>query len=263
MKILYFHAAPRSEGLDYLRAPQLVAELERRGHCLRFCWAVHGGQLANDPSGVNRDLLLPTAVREWGPNGLVFEDGLFVGAPRIPPDLLDGLEADGAVAIIAIPPHEYHSRRESYESFLTSRGIEVETAEHERPSCRSRSGAYLLTEVDVLRKYSAIKDDGVYQGVSTVVAASATPLRTWENVLLVGGDDVFVKAYGNRRIHMETHPIYGALVDRNFRTEAIFLAHVLFDSPECPNNATYFANLLEWLHQRRAVSLLKGAQIRG
>lgn len=260
LRVLYMHASPRSDGLNYLASPQLVRELEGRGHILRFCWAIPAVPLVNDSVGLGRDLLTPQAVRDWNPDALVFEDGLSVGAPKMPPALLDELEARGTVAIIEVPPHEYNGCKDEYDSFLRDRAIEVETADgHEPPSCRSLSGRYLATPVAVLRQYSSVKDDSLFEGVNSVVAASASPLRTWSKVLLVGGDDVLVKAYGNRRIHGDSHPIYGVLVDRNMRTEAVFLAHVLFDSPECPDNAKYIANLLEWMHRMRAESLAKGA----
>ena len=226
---------------------------------MRFCWAVHAGQLVNDTAGLGRDLLTPEAVRDWNPDALVFEDGLFVGEPKMPTAVLDDLEAQGTVAVIEIPPYEYHERKDEYDSFLKDRAIEVETAEHEPPSCRSLSSHYLATPVDVLRKYSSVANDSLFEGVNSVVAASASPLRAWSKILLVGGDDVLVKAYGNRRIHGDPHPIYGVLVERNMRTEAVFLAQVLFDSPECPDNAKYIANLLEWMHRTRAESLAKGA----
>lgn len=263
LRVLYLHASPRSDGLDYLRSPQLVRELEGRGHILRFCWAVHADPLVNDTAGLGRDLLTPEAVRDWNPDALVFEDGLFVGDPKMPAALLDDLEAQGTVAVIEIPPYKYHGRKDEYDSFLKDRAIEVEIAEHEPPSCRSFSGHYLATPVDVLRKYSSLANDSLFEGVNSVVAASASPLRAWSKILLVGGDDVLVKAYGNRRIHGDPHPIYGVLVERNMRTEAVFLAHVLFDSPECPDNAKYITNLLEWMHRMRAESLAKGANAGG
>ncbi len=260
LRVLYLHASPRCDGLDYLRSPQLVRELEGRGHILRFCWAVPAIPLVNDTVGLARDLLTPQAVRDWNPDAVVFEDGLFVGVPKMPPALLDELEARGTVAVIEVPPYEYHGRKDKYDSFLRDREIEVETADgHEPPSCRSLSGRYLATPVDVLRKYLSVADDRLFEGVNSVVAASARPLRAWSKILLVGGDDVLVKAYGNRQIHGDPHPIYRVLVERNMRTEAVFLAHVLFDSPECPDNAKYIANLLEWMHRMRAESLVKGA----
>lgn len=258
LRILYFHAESRANGFGYLHAPRLVEELERRGHSLRYCWAVHG-PLTSDSAGVGRDLLDPQDVIDWKPDALVFEDGVFIGVPKIAPELLDDIEKQGAVAIIEIPPYEYHRHREDYDAFLRPRGIEVETSETaEPPSCKSFHQSYLISEVEVLRRLSFIKDDDIYEGVSSVVAASALPVKAWGGHLLVGGDHVHVKAYGNRRIHMDSHPLYGVFVDRDWRTEALFLAHVLFESPECPDNPIYFANLLEWMHSRRATSLLRG-----
>ena len=263
LRILYFHAEPRSSGIDYLHAPRLVEELERRGHLLRYCWAVRSGPLANDAAGVGRDLLHTQAVIGWKPDALVFEDGFFVGMPRIPPELLDELEAQGAVAIIEIPPSEYRNNRVAYDAFLLRRGIEVETSQtSELPSCRSFYGSYLVSEVEVLRRMSVVTDDHVYEGVSSVAAASALPVSTWRGTLLVGGNRVHVKAYGNHRIHMEPHPTYGVLVDQQWRTEAVILARVLFEASEClENNATYFANLLEWMRSRSAARLERGVNV--
>lgn len=265
LKVLYFHSGCRTDGFDYISSPRLVAELESRGHLLRFCWVVLRSLLRDDSHNLSQDILLAEAVRKRRPNTLVFEGGLFRGEPRIPFDLLDALEADGAVALIEIPPNEHHESKERYDPFLKSRGIEVETTPdgREPPGCRSHNDSVLVTQVDVLRKYTSV-DAKVYQGVGTVVAAAAIPLHAWNfsKILLLGGDDVFVKAYGNYQIHGNTHPIYGVLHDRNFKTEAIFLANVLYDSSTCPDNATYFANLLEWLHHCRTSSECRGAKTR-
>jgi hypothetical protein len=262
LRILYFHAEPRSSGIDYLHAPGLAQELERRGHLLRYCWAIHSGPLANDAAGVGRDLLHPQAVIEWKPDALVFENGFFVGLPRIPPELLNDLEGYGAVAIIEIPPSEYHSNREAYDPFLRLRGIEVETSQtSEPPRCRSFSASYLVSEVEVLRRMSVVTDDHVYEGVSSVAAASAVPVSIWRGTLLVGGNNVHVKAYGNSRIHMAPHPTYGVLVDQQWRTEAVILAHVLFESSEYPGNAIYFANLLQWMRSRSEARLERGVKV--
>jgi hypothetical protein len=121
--VLYLHASPRSEGLDYLRSRSSSENSKAEA---TYCASVGRSQqppLVNDTamSGVGRDLLTPEAVRDWNPDALVFEDGFFLGVPKMPPALFDELEVREAVAVIEVPPHEYHGRKDEYDSFLRDR----------------------------------------------------------------------------------------------------------------------------------------------
>lgn len=252
LRVLYFHDQPRSSGLGYIRSRQLVKELEKRGHILRFCWAVHT-PLINDTISVSKDILNPQIIREWQPQALVFESGLFVGEPRIPLDLLYDLEANGAVAIIAIPPYEYEDSISQYDSFFDSRSISIPSANNEPPRCKGdiRGGDIVFSSIQ-LERYSVV-GNAILNNVSSIRLGSARPM-TGSQVLIVGQENVFVKAYNNRDIHGITYPVLGILNDKDYRTEAIFLADIASDFKMPCDNHVYLANLLEWLSRLRIQS---------
>jgi hypothetical protein len=256
LRVLYFHDQVRSSGLDHCRSTQLIQELERRGHHLRFCWAVHP-PLKNDTANCSRDIILPEAVREWKPQAIVFERGLFVGEPRLPIDLLDELEATGAVVILAIPPYEYMNHRAQYDNFLGSRGITVPTAPREEPKCQGdKIGGDIIFSFDQLAHMS-VAGTAILNGVHTVRLYSARPIVSESvlSILMLGQENVFVKAYHNDDIHGFTYPILGLLNDKEYRTEAIFLSDIAVDLRTPADNAIYLANLMEWLSRQRSQSL--------
>lgn len=238
-----------------------MKELRGRGHEVRLCWVVHE-PLIRDDANVSIDVIKPSLVREWQPDALIFEDGLFVGEPRIPMPLLRELEMKGAVVIL----QEGCDRedQERWKEFYHSRGIEVERAinpRDEQPVCRAFHDRYLRTSVGELREHTKYKDENIYAGVSSIAAAWAYPLRAWHNALLIGGKNVHIKAYGNEKIHMDSFPVYGVLVEDNLRTEAVFFAGILWDPPDDSedfDNHIYLANLVEWLHRRRGETLNTG-----
>lgn len=253
LRVLYFHDRPRSCGFDYIRSRRLVQELEKRGHDLCFCWGVHP-PLQIDEENISKDFLLPDTVRKWQPQALIFESGLFIGLPRIPLDLLDELEATGAVAIIAIPPEEYENHRSKYDNLLGSRGISVPTAEHEEPRCQGNMcGGNIVFSSNQLGQYS-VAGDAVLDSVSFVRLGAARPMTGTLPTLIVGQENVFVKAYHNRNIHGVTYPVLGVLNDKNYRTEAIFLSDIALDFNQPTDNPVYLANLLEWLSHLRLQS---------
>lgn len=258
LRILYFQSYTRSVGFHYLQSPRLVGELRRRGHEVRLCWAVHEA-LKEDDLNVNADLVAPSAVREWQPQVLIFEDGLFAGDPRIPMALLEELEMKGSVVILEVGG--YSQERGRWDEFLQSRGIEIEKPverHHEQPVCRAFYDRWLRTSVDELREHSQYKDKRIYSGVVSIAAAWAYPLRSCFNTLVTGGKNVHIKAYGNERLHMTPFPVYGCLVEHNFLTEAIFAGGIIWDPPDDSedfDNHLYLANLVEWLHRRRTEML--------
>lgn len=176
--------------------------------------------------------------------------------------LLQELEVKGSVVILEVGG--YIEDRDRYDEFLRSRGIEVEKAidsNQEQPACRAFFDRYIRTSVDELRQHSHYKDESIYSGVSSIAAAWAYPLRTSFNALIAGGKNVHIKAYGNERIHQQSFPVYGVLVEQNFLTEAVFLGGIIWDPPDDSedfDNQIYLANLLEWLHQRRTQMLNTG-----
>lgn len=250
LRVLYFHEQPRSSGLDHIHCRSLANELTRRLHDIRFCWAVYP-PLANDPVGASKDIVSPASVVEWQPHALVFESGLFIGLPRMPLDLLDEFEANGTVVLIAIPPHEYESQRAEYDSFFDVRGIEVPSSDREEPRCRAdMNGGEVVFSSTQIQKCS-VADTAVLTDVSLVHLGSARPFRSLLPPLLVGQENIFVKAYHNPDIHGVTYPTLGVLNDKRHRTEAIFMADIAIDHDPPSDNSVYLANLLEWLFQRR------------
>jgi hypothetical protein len=263
LRILYLHGYNRSTGFDYLSSPRLVEELRRRGHEVRLCWAVHE-LLAHDDLNTNRDLVPPESVREWQPHVLIFERSLFVGDPKIPLPLLQELEMQGTVVILEV--EDYHERKEKYREFLEARGITVEEAtdpRKEQPTCRAFFDRYLRTSVEDLRGHTHFKDEQIYSGVESVAASHAYPVRAGfdAHTLVVGGQNVHVKAYGDERLHEQPFPVYGVLVEHDFRTEAIFFGGVIWDPPDQAeefDNHIYLANLAEWLYLKRKALLHTG-----
>ena len=259
LRVLYFHDQPRSEGLDFLRSPRLAEQLQKRGHSVRFCWAVYQ-PLTNDADKLSEDLLSPEFVRNWQPQALIFERGLFVGDPRLPHALLDDLQDCGAVVLLAIPASEYEKRKPEYDTFFLERGITVPAAEHEEPRCHanSRFGGPITFSVDELR-YCSCAPESVLEGVSSVIFDNARPIAGLYRILLIGQKNVFVKAYHNSEIHGVTYPFLGLLNDNNGRSEAIFLADIACDAHGAADNAVYLSNLMEWLHEVRRRSMLWSA----
>ena len=259
LRILYFQAYLRSTGFDYLKSPRLVAELRERGHKVRLCWAVNEplNEDNSDDKFINKDLISLNAVRDWQPQVIIFENGLFVGQPRMPLTLLEELENNGSVVILEVS--DYTENKDKYEDFLKSRGVEVEKNSEpngEQPACKAFFSRYLNTSVDELRQYSIYKDENIYRGVNLIAADWAYPVRSgfFAKDLVVGGEKVFVKAYRDERLHQQPYPVYGVLVEHNFLTEAIFFGGIIFDLPENSesfDNHIYLANLSEWLYQKR------------
>jgi hypothetical protein len=266
LRILYFQDQPRSAGLACRNSTRLVDELRRRTHDVRLCWAVHP-PLKDDWSNVNDDLIHPDTVREWQPQALVFEAGLFRGEPRIPLELLDELESSGSVALIELNWHEiwniytnpngWDDMRTRLEAFLSSRDLALLTADdltREHPLCKSRHGRYLMIEAEELRTSSAIRDEELFLSVRRIAAPAAVPLRWASGNLAMGGPGTYIKAY-NSRFHEELNPQFGVLYDKHGRTEAIFTGNLIWDGADEEgdfDNHIYLANLIEVLHHRRS-----------
>lgn len=174
------------------------------------------------------------------------------------------------MSVVFIPPADYWEGRNrdgetkaKYDAWLASRGLAVlqpERREHEPPICKSRRGNMLCTSVSELQRLSRVSDPQLYRGINSVAVGSAGPFESAWNALLIGGEDVYVQAYG-QTVHNRSYPPYGVLVDRHFRAEAIFLCSLPRESRGDVreyDTSKYIANLIEWLSQRKA-SLMEGA----
>jgi len=268
LRVLYFPAQPRSAGLDCLNSKKLVEELRQRGHEVRLCWVVHPPiPPEKDHADVSGDIIDPDTVRKWRPHTLIFEDGLFRGAPRIPLPLLDDLESAGSVAVIELAASDIwsafsndgHSEfRTSLEAYLSSRDLELVMADgkhaREHPVCKTFSGKDIVIDVAELRSRSCIADARLFSGIRRIGLAFAVPLRWHSPRLLSGGDAVYVKAY-NSSCHGDTDPPFGMLYDRRSHTEAIFTGDIIWDGADGDgafDNHIYIANLVEVLHAKRS-----------
>lgn len=246
LRILYLHRSPRSTGIEYIESCELYDELIRRGHRVQPCWAVLPEK--DTFARVSADVLTPAQVIELSPDLLLFENGLLVGEPRVPLELMKQLQSRGCATLIFLGINEYASRKAEYDSFLAGESLRLfqpNTDRDEQPVCVQGANTLdIRLGLDRVRSVPPRHKKQIERGVTDIALDYAMPMADVSGILLWGDGNTRIKCYSRMDIHRQPSPVLGVLRIHNHRVVAFVPAIPLSREP---STVTFFANLAEVL----------------
>lgn len=252
MRIVYLYNMLRMNGTGFLRSRYFVEELQKRGHEV---WL--GYFLTEDKSAfpkLQKDAITYQEIADFQPHALIFELG---SVDRFPSrEWLNELRSTGCIILhLGLDLNDYNYNREAYDEMYAAFGCKIlkkGRQDAELPNIRASDGTSQIarTDQESLRKYCAIREPKVFEGVPWVSSHHALVIGAFKNPLITACPDSAIKAYGED-MHGDSFAIYGAFSDTN-GIEILITGHFVTDGntrEEGQYNRTFTINILEYFQQ--------------